>query len=151
MSDTYLMNQLKQMPLFWQPVGTTTMNNGIFSGYKSFNSIKLSWSKLSMSKYIFFKFIDLSYYLKSSSLQHRPLKFFLELQAMFHFTVSQRLLVASVMAASLEQLISLPNDTLYSVYISSCQIDTSSMELFCRIIKIFVCYHSHYYRLTWQL
>ena len=34
-------------------------------------------------------------------------------------TVSQRLLVTTVMA-SLEQLISLPNDTLYSVYISSC-------------------------------
>jgi hypothetical protein len=79
-------------------------NNGIFSGYKSFNPIKLSWSKLLMSKYIFniprlvilfekLWFATPSIEILSGVVGNVPLS-----------TVSQRLLVATVMA-SLEQLI----------------------------------------------
>ena len=113
----YLMNQLKQMPLFWQPVGTTTMVSfldtraSIASNCPGLNfRCPNTFFKISRHVILFEKlwFAAQSIEILSGVVGNVPLS-----------TVSQRLLVATVMA-SLEQLISLPNDTLYSVYISSC-------------------------------
>ena len=105
------------VPLFWQPVGTTTMVSfldtraSIASNCPGLNfRCPNTFLKISRLVILFEKlwFAAPSIGILSGVVGNVPLS-----------KVSQRLLVTTVMA-SLEQLISLPNDTLYSVYISSC-------------------------------